>query len=198
MIARPIPDGYQELRNAIRGRARAAGNIGGRVVAIWGWRPSAWSMLRAMLSSHTTGLIAVPGSKTIAGGGIVSFFRKDNNRTDAFQRQISGLRKQLQGDEGSATDEFRYGGSGSGQAAGPSSEGEETDSFTSPVGASRESRGDDTSYAPSRISEEIGGRTAAPAQSFRPTFQPADANTSVIATNAHWNGTMRTEGSVHI
>ncbi|HET7035361.1 MAG TPA: polymer-forming cytoskeletal protein [Thermomicrobiaceae bacterium] len=110
----------------------------------------------------------------------MSFFRKDN-RTDSFQRQISSLRKQLQGEEEPATDEFRY------------SEQPPAEEFAGPA-APR----DELTYAPSRIHEETGSRAAAPTQSFRPTFQAADANTSVIAANAHWNGTLKSEGSVHI
>ena len=113
----------------------------------------------------------------------MSFFRKDN-RTDNFQRQISSLRKQLQGGEENATDEFRYGEAESAEPA----------NANAPVAASRE----DVTYAPSRIQEESNPRVAAPAQSFRPTFQAADANTSVIAANAHWNGNLRTDGSVHV
>jgi cytoskeletal protein CcmA (bactofilin family) len=118
----------------------------------------------------------------------MGFFRKDNNRDDSFQRQISGLRRQPQGDDEHATDEFRH----------ASAEQDDAAPFSAPPMDARE----DLQFAPSRITDETQQRstTAARAstQSFRPTFQAADATTSVIAVNAQWNGTLRTDGSVHI
>ena len=116
------------------------------------------------------------------------FFKKDSKGTESFQRQITSLRKQLQGEEEGGTDEFRVS---------PAAESDESAQFTAPAIVARE----DLPYAPSRISEDAPARAAAtamPAQAMRSSYQSADASTSVIAANAYWNGTLRTEGSVHI
>lgn len=118
------------------------------------------------------------------------FFKKDNKGADSFQRQISTLRKQLHSEEEGGTDEFRTG------ATNPEGGDQGAVAAAAPVAAREE-----YAYAPSRIGDDAAGRAAAaPAQTFRPTpsYQAADAATSVIAANAHWNGTLRTEGSVHI
>lgn len=108
-------------------------------------------------------------------------FRKEN-RGESFQRQITNLRQQLQSDtdevpEDSSHDEW------------------ETEESTETKATSW----DDT-FSASRGSE------LTPASSFqaseqaspRPAWQTADATTSIIASNAYWNGTLQSEGSLHI
>lgn len=111
-------------------------------------------------------------------------FRKDN-RGESFQRQISGLRKQLQADDDLEGNSYPY------------AEPQDTSQFTSTSSTAHEE-----SYASTRATEDRAAApsiaAAQPTTSFRPSWQTADANTSVIASNAHWNGTLRTEGSLHV
>lgn len=116
-------------------------------------------------------------------------FRKEN-RGESFQRQISNLRNQIQPDDEPADADYTF------------AESENTSQFTSGL-----SSAESETYVP--VSTRGGGPTAesfgaaqmaspqAPT-SYRGSWQTADANTSVIAANTHWNGTLRSDGSLHI
>ncbi|MDI3340182.1 MAG: polymer-forming cytoskeletal protein [Sphaerobacter sp.] len=108
-------------------------------------------------------------------------FRKEN-RSESFQRQISNLRQQLQTETEPHTDEYRFG------------EPQETSQFAT------SDRGE--SVAPARSTDFSGtmpvATPAGPTPAPRGSWQTPDTNTSVIAGNAHWNGTLRTEGSLHV
>jgi cytoskeletal protein CcmA (bactofilin family) len=122
-----------------------------------------------------------PATDDIAGGNAV-IFRKDS-RGDSFQRQISSLRKQTQEDE-PAAGEFHF------------DEPTDTSQFTTSSAPSR-----DETFAPSRLAAEESAHSQVMGQtqvSFRPGWQSSDPNTSVIAANAHWNGTLRSDGSLHV
>lgn len=115
-------------------------------------------------------------------GGEAVIFRKDS-RGDSFQRQISSLRKQTQ-DEDLTNEEFRF------------EEPQDTSQFDAAAVAAR-----DESFAPSRGATEDAAQLpslAQPTATFRSSWQSTDATTSVIAANAHWNGTLRSDGSLHI
>ena len=95
-------------------------------------------------------------------------FRKDN-RGDSFQRQVTGLRKQLPSEEDLDTDDFRF------------EEAQESTTYTpAPAAPQRE----DT-FSTGRIVEDmsVAQPLAQPAQSFRSSWQSADATTSVIAAS---------------
>lgn len=109
-------------------------------------------------------------------------FRKEN-RGESFQRQISNLRQQLQPDiddepEDSLDDEHE---------AKESTE-TQTTSWDDNRGTSHGSELTPTS------SFSVAEQPASP----RPSWQTADATTSIIASNATWNGTLQSEGSLHI
>lgn len=108
-------------------------------------------------------------------------FRKES-RGESFQRQVSGLRKQAQSDEELGTDEFRY------------DEPHDTSQFTTTTSTEEETYGPTASSVESTPTQAISGVQPA----YRPTWQSADSTTSVISVNAHWNGTLRTEGSIHL
>ena len=111
-------------------------------------------------------------------------FRKDS-RGESFQRQVSGLRKQAQSDEELGSDEFHY------------DEPHDTSQFATvtPPSTPREE-----SFTSSRVNIDVPQtQSIANVQpAYRPTWQSADATTSVVAVNAIWNGTLRTEGSIHL
>lgn len=113
-------------------------------------------------------------------------FRKEkDNRGESFQRQISSLRQQLQQDDESPTGEYRY------------DEPQDTSQFATTAPPVEE-----TYTPPARVTErsttsDLSATQAVPTAP-RGSWQTADTNTSVIAANAHWNGTLRSEGSLHI
>jgi cytoskeletal protein CcmA (bactofilin family) len=117
---------------------------------------------------------------------MLMIFRKDS-RGESFQRQVSGLRKQAQSDdELSSPSEFRF------------DEPQDTSQFSTTSPSASPAR--DESFTSSRISTDTPQtQSIANVQpSYRPTWQSADATTSVVAVNANWNGTLRTEGSIHL
>ncbi|HET9017733.1 MAG TPA: polymer-forming cytoskeletal protein [Thermomicrobiaceae bacterium] len=110
-------------------------------------------------------------------------FRKEN-RGESFQRQIANLRQQIQPEDEPESSDYDF------------DERQDTSQF-----AASTSRGE--SYAPPRTTDLLGTpvATTAPAATTgtqRGSWQTADANTSIIATNAHWNGTLRSDGSLHV
>lgn len=116
-------------------------------------------------------------------GGRAVIFRKEN-RGESFQRQISNLRQHLQSEgEDQGTER-------------PYPEGQETTPFPASQPAER-----DDLYAPSRPVDLSAAPTPMPGEAAlapRPSWPATDATTSVIAANAHWNGTLRSEGSLHV
>lgn len=108
-------------------------------------------------------------------------FRKEN-RGESFQRQITNLRQQLQSDIDDEPDDSSF------------DEREPEESKETPTASWEDNRG--TSH----------GSDIAPTSSFpvpeqpsaRPAWQTTDATTSIIASNAYWNGTLQSEGSLHI
>ncbi len=110
-------------------------------------------------------------------------FRKES-RSDSFQRQVTSLRKQAQTDEEAGTDEFRF------------DEPQDTSQFATSKPAPR-----DEEFTSSRTSvDELSLTQSIPqAQTaYRPTWQTADASTSVISNTSNWNGVLRTEGSINV
>lgn len=101
-------------------------------------------------------------------------FRKEN-RGESFQRQISNLRHQMQPDEDSG-DTFDY--------------DQETSQYPQ----------DQTPYNDQYTSDETAADAGATATvAARQTSWPArDVSASVIAANAHWDGTLRSDGSLHV
>jgi cytoskeletal protein CcmA (bactofilin family) len=121
-----------------------------------------------------------PSGRTQPGGGTV-IFRKDN-RNESFQRQISNLRQQLQSKVSDEPNEQHE----------EESESAQPDEPQSPSWEERQ--------VANRAPELLGTVSFPAAEVFgaRPAWQDVDATTSVIASNAHWNGTFRSEGSLHI
>ena len=189
MVARPRPEHWRGIAWVLRrdlgqddtaarwvlSRAAAEGPL----TAPWRW----WH--RIVRAFPTLGLRSATVSELLTPGGMLMIFRKEN-RGDSFQRQIANLRQQLQPEDEHDTENYAY------------EERQDTSQF-----ATAAPRGE--TYAPARTSEVLGAiAPAAPAAtpsapvSHRGSWQTADANTSVIATNAHWNGTLRSDGSLHV
>jgi cytoskeletal protein CcmA (bactofilin family) len=96
-------------------------------------------------------------------------FRKEN-RHESFQRQISALRQQLSADQDEELQDYSV-----------------DDPGRSPLHISQPP--DDWDDA-----EPLAGSTAAEL----PLVGTADTSTGVIAANSQWNGTLRSQGSVHV
>lgn len=108
-------------------------------------------------------------------------FRKEN-RGESFQRQITNLRQQLQSDIDDEPEDSSF------------EERETEESKETPTASWDDNRG--TSRG-----AEIAPTSAFPVPepaSDRPAWQTTDATTSIIASNAYWNGTLQSEGSLHI
>lgn len=110
-------------------------------------------------------------------------FRKEG-RGDSFQRQVTSLRKQAQSDDDLGTDEYRI------------DEPQDTSKFSTPVPSAR-----DEDFTSSRVTSQDLPQTQTLPQAqaaYRPTWQSADATTSVVSANSNWNGVLRTEGSINV
>lgn len=108
-------------------------------------------------------------------------FRKEN-RGESFQRQITNLRQQLQSEVDDEPEDSAY------------DEHEEEESTETQTTSWEDNRG-------MNRGSEITPTSSFPAPeppSHRPSWQTADATTSIIASNAYWNGTLQSEGSLHI
>lgn len=141
--------------------------------------PTWWFRTRSSLATSRLQLNAT--LDRLKPGGKAMIFRKDN-RGESFQRQISNLRNPIQPEEETASDDYEF------------DQPQDTSQFSSATGVSR-----DESYAAPRTTDLPGaGADQAAAAGYRGSWQTADTNTSVIAANAHWNGTLRSEGSLHI
>lgn len=197
MIARPIPVIWRGLRGNFGTDSGPVAACTLWLKAAWQWRPSVLTTWRSVSSPVQLFRVA---TRTFAGGsaapvlagdestgGEAVIFRKDS-RGDSFQRQISSLRKQVQDDE-TEGEEFRF------------EEPEQTSQFTStPSMPAREETfvSSSSRITPDEAAPAPAAAQQAPQAGFRPSWQSSDAQTSVIASNAHWNGTLRSEGSLHI
>lgn len=145
--------------------------------------PREW-WLRALVAMSMSRSKLTTTLDRLTPGGEVMIFRKDS-RGETFQRQISNLRQQIQPEEETSTSDYRY------------EESHDTSQFNTTSASVR-----DEPYAPPRTSDTLGSaQAAAPAATgpaYRGAWQTADSSTSVIAANAHWNGTLRSEGSLHV
>ncbi len=108
-------------------------------------------------------------------------FRKEN-RGESFQRQITNLRQQLQSDIDDEPDDSSFD-----EPEAEESKETPTSSWEDNRSTSRGSDVTPTSSFP--VAEQ---------PSARPSWQTTDATTSIIASNAYWNGTLQSEGSLHI
>jgi cytoskeletal protein CcmA (bactofilin family) len=133
------------------------------------------------------------GFGQLAGiGGAQVIFRREN-RGESFQRQISNLRQQPS--ETPAEDEeldYEY-------EYEPDDTGD-TSRFSTDRGTPSEGISFPATRA--KVEEpEAEPVPAAPAPTYTDTtrWQPeADSTTSIIAASTHWNGTMRSEGSIRV
>jgi cytoskeletal protein CcmA (bactofilin family) len=195
MTAKPIPAfwrGALSSRSDSRGQAERFSDW---IARTWKWRPSLLAKWRGDHFRFQVTAIetredlnqdaSAPAAETTRAGGMLMIFRKDS-RGESFQRQVSGLRKQAQSDDELGSDEFRY------------DETHDTSKFSTTSSAPAPAR--DESFASSRISADVPQTQsiASVQPAYRPTWQSADATTSVVAVNANWNGTLRTEGSIHL
>jgi cytoskeletal protein CcmA (bactofilin family) len=140
-------------------------------------------------------------------------FRREN-RGESFQRQISNLRQQQQDDTPREDEEQQY-NYDSYDYDYESEDPSDTNRFATEQGTP----GEGISFPPSRSESyeqapqetAIQSPSAPPAPAYEETrqwqapaaphsvSQPAsDSSTSTIAKNAHWNGTLRSEGSLHV
>lgn len=108
-------------------------------------------------------------------GGRSVIFRKEN-RGESFQRQISNLRHQMQSGEEPGED-FDY------------------DQDTSQFPRGQEPYNEQYERQDQASSEAESTATVAQRQTSWPS---RDVNASVIAANAHWDGTLRSDGSLHV
>lgn len=155
--------------------------IGQRLAKVGRLPRAVWLRFVAAVTVSSTYLTTTLDRLTPGGKSMI--FRKDN-RGDAFQRSISSLRQQMPS-EGEEDDvDYRYEPS------------DDTSQYPT-VGAAREE-----TYAPPRTTDTSATApvptTTSTSSTYRSAWQTADSNTSVIAANAHWNGTLRTDGSLHI
>ena len=105
------------------------------------------------------------------------------NRGESFQRQITNLRQRLQSEIDDEPEDSFYD---------EPEAGEPTETPTTSWEDNRAtSRG-------SELTPTSAFPTPEPRSQSRPAWQTADATTSVIASNAYWNGTLQSEGSLHI
>jgi len=194
MTAKPIPAFW---RGAFSSRSDSRGQterISDWIARTWTWRPSLlvkwrgdyFARFQNVFGDTSSQAVSAPPAETTRAGGMLMIFRKDS-RGESFQRQVSGLRKQAQSDEELGSDEFHY------------DEPNDTSKFatTAPTSTTREEP-----YTPSRVTVDVPQSQtqsiASVQPAYRPTWQSADATTSVVAVNANWNGILRTEGSIHL
>lgn len=143
-------------------------------------------------------------------------FRREN-RGESFQRQISNLRQKPQSEGQPEDDDQQYDYEPYDSYEQESDEPSDTNRFATDQGTPAEgisfppSRSEtqevapqDTEIAPpppppshpsQGYQETRQWQAPAPAQTSPPT---GDASTSVISKNAHWNGTLRSEGSIQV
>jgi cytoskeletal protein CcmA (bactofilin family) len=142
-------------------------------------------------------------------------FRREN-RGESFQRQISNLRQKPQADSQQEEEDQQYDYESYETHDYDSDEPSDTNRFATEQGTP----GEGISFPPARSEHqesEPQETTIAPppppsqpAQGYQETRQwqaqsssqvsapSSDSSTSSISKNAHWNGTLRSEGSIHI
>jgi cytoskeletal protein CcmA (bactofilin family) len=141
-------------------------------------------------------------------------FRREN-RGESFQRQISNLRQQQQGDAPVEDEEQQY-SSESYDYDYDQDQPTDTNRFATEQGATDEGISFPSTQPEPGATEQdpqeaaISPPPPPPSQSYQETRQwqapvPAtpsvpsgDATTSTIAQNAYWNGTLKSEGSLHV
>lgn len=189
MVARPRPENWRSIawmRGWNRGQSDTAARwtlaraVTDEVIAA----PRRW-WVRLVTVLPTSSPRSTTVRNRLTPGGMLMIFRKEN-RGESFQRQIANLRQQIQPEDERESTEYEF------------DERQDTSQF-----AASPTRGE--TYAPPRTTDLLGSPVAATspvpasaATSQRGSWQTADANTSVIATNAHWNGTLRSDGSLHV
>jgi len=196
MTAKPIPAFWRgALSSSSDGRGRTE-RFSDWIARTWNWRPSLLAKWRGEYFSRFQSVTvdsrengrddaSASAAESTRAGGMLMIFRKDS-RGESFQRQVSGLRKQAQSDDELGSDEFRY------------DETNDTSQFSTTPSTPAATR--DESFTSSRVGTDTPQTQsiASVQPAYRPTWQSADATTSVVAVNANWNGTMRTEGSIHL
>jgi cytoskeletal protein CcmA (bactofilin family) len=193
MIAKPTPAFWRGAASSFGNNVSRTGKISDWIARTWRWRPSllaSWrgENLARNERAETEGIgiehLAIASSMdTSRAGGMLMIFRKEG-RSDSFQRQVTSLRKQAQEEDDLGTDEFHF------------EEPQDTSQFATAKPATR-----DEEFISSRSSAEDLTRTQAIPQAqtaYRPTWQTADATTSIISANSNWNGVLRTEGSINV
>ena len=189
MVARPRPENWRGIA-WMRGWNRTQSDTAVRWALTRAVTDEATAVPRRWWVRFVTVLPGVsPRSTTVLDrltpGGMLMIFRKEN-RGESFQRQIANLRQQLQPEDERESSDYEF------------DERQDTSQF-----AASPTRGE--TYAPPRTTDLLGTSAATAAAppatapgAQRGSWQTADANTSVIATNAHWNGTLRSDGSLHV
>lgn len=188
MVARPRREIWHSIAQAV-GRNLGWGDAFTQWIAQRG-KQSLFAVpramwLRAIAVVPAPRLHLTPMIDRLTPGGNSMIFRKDN-RGESFQRQISSLRHQLESESDNDTDDYNF------------EERQDTSQFST---AQPESREREETYTPARSTESAGTTqfaTQPTSTPYRAGWQAADSNTSVIAANAHWNGTLRSEGSLHV
>ena len=122
-------------------------------------------------------------------------FRR-GSRDESFQRQIDDLR-QKPGESEHDEDDYRY-----------EFDDEDEPSDTSRYSTERDTQSEGISFPSSRseasaatadeASQPTSPPMAPPAPETTRWQAPSDDSTSIIAVNAHWNGTLRTEGPLRV
>lgn len=185
MVSRPSSTAWRSLAHAISQNLRRATaaqersrmeprQVGSRIEL---YRRVDSDIVRRPAKAFTSPLWATLAAsfERLRPGGRSVIFRKEN-RGESFQRQISNLRHQMQSDEEPGED-FDY------------------DQDTSQYPRGQESYNEQHDRQDQASSEAESTATIA----ARQTSWPArDINASVIAANAHWDGTLRSDGSLHV
>jgi cytoskeletal protein CcmA (bactofilin family) len=157
------------------------------------------SSLISRLSGSVFGITGF-GIGQLAGiGGARVIFRREN-RGESFQRQIDNLRQQP--GESPANDEdlefeYEYEADETGDTSQFSTdEGTPAEGISFPA-ARAEAEEPEAEAAPAVPAAPPAPATPSYAETSR--WQPAaDSTASIIASNTHWNGTMRSEGSIRV
>ncbi|HVB63654.1 MAG TPA: polymer-forming cytoskeletal protein [Nitrolancea sp.] len=196
MTAKPIPAFWRGAFSSSSDSRGRTERFSDWIARTWNWRPSILAKWRGEYLSRFQSVTvdsretsrddaSAPAAETTRAGGMLMIFRKDS-RGESFQRQVSGLRKQAQSDDELGSDEFRY------------DETHDTSQFATTPSTPAAPR--DETFTSSRIGTDTPQTQsiASVQPAYRPTWQSADATTSVVAVNANWNGTLRTEGSIHL
>jgi cytoskeletal protein CcmA (bactofilin family) len=139
------------------------------------------------------GMVRYSFERTAHIGGVQLIFRREN-RGESFQRQIDNLRQQP-GEPPAADEEQEYEPRDYEADEFADTSRFATDQGTPPEGISYPA----TRAEPEDTAEEEAAPAAAPRYQDTSRWQaPSDSATSVIASSSHWNGTLKSEGSLRI